>query len=67
MDDPFTSLGQEINRTVQKVLDPKNLEDLGAAIHNTVRRTTQKVAEGAKRASEGARAAYSRQKFSNTL
>ena len=57
MDDPFTSLGQEINRTVQKVLDPKNLEDLGAAIHNTVRRTTQKVAEGAKRASEGARAA----------
>lgn len=51
MDDPFVNLGQEINRTVRKVLDSKNLEDLGAAINDTVKRTTQKVADTAKRAS----------------
>ncbi len=57
MDDPFFSLGQEINRTVHKVLDARSLEDLGTTIRDTVQRTTQKVSEGAKRASEDVRRA----------
>lgn len=55
MDDQFVNLGQEIQDTVQRVLDSKSLADLENAISDTVRRTTQKVADTAKKATDAAR------------
>ena len=47
MDDKFVNLGQEIQNAVQRVLDSKSLADLEVTINDTVRRTTQKVADSA--------------------
>ena len=48
MDDKFVNLGQEIQNAVQRVLDSKSLADLEVTINDTVRRTTQKVADSAR-------------------
>ncbi len=55
MDDKFVNLGQEIQNAVQRVLDSKSLADLEVTINDTVRRTTQKVADSARKATGAAR------------
>ena len=54
MDDKFVNLGQEIQNAVQRVLDSKSLADLEVTINDTVRRTTQKVADSARKATGAA-------------
>ena len=55
MDDQFVNLGQEIQNAVQRVLDSKSLADLEVTINDTIRRTTRKVADSARKATDAAR------------
>ncbi len=47
-------LGQQIGRTVEKVLGSRQVEDLGKIIHSTIENTTKTAVDAAKRSAENA-------------